>query len=78
MSGRTLQRRLNEEATPFADVVDSVRRELACLYVAEPARSLDEVATLLGYAGARPFQRAFKRWMGITPLEYRNQRKQGI
>lgn len=78
MSGRTMQRRPNEESRPFADVVDSVRRELALIYIADPTKSPDDVATLLGYAGARPFQRAFKRWMGVTPVEYRNQRKQGI
>jgi AraC-like DNA-binding protein len=71
MSGRTLQRRLNDEERPFAEVVDSIRNELACVYVREPERSLDDVASLLGYAGSRPFQRAFKRWTGMTPLEYR-------
>jgi AraC-like DNA-binding protein len=71
MSGRTLQRRLNDEAKPFAEVVDSVRSELACLYVREAERSLDDIAGLLGYAGSRPFQRAFKRWTGMTPFEYR-------
>jgi AraC-like DNA-binding protein len=71
LSGRTLQRRLTDEATPFAEVVDSVRRELARMYVCEAERSLDDVASMLGYAGSRPFQRAFKRWTGMTPLEYR-------
>jgi AraC-like DNA-binding protein len=56
-----LQRRLNDEETPFAEVVDSVRSELACLYVRDAARSLEDIAALLGYAGSRPFQRAFKR-----------------
>jgi hypothetical protein len=37
MSGRTLQRRLNDEEKPFAEVVDSVRNELARIYVREPA-----------------------------------------
>jgi AraC-like DNA-binding protein len=71
MSGRTLQRRLNEEGAPFADLVDDVRKELALIHVRDVARSLDDVAGLLGYAGSRPFQRAFKRWTGMTPLEYR-------
>lgn len=70
-SGRTLQRRLTEEEAPFAEVVDTVRSELARLYVRDAERSLDDVARLLGYAGPRPFQRAFKRWTGMTPLEYR-------
>jgi AraC-like DNA-binding protein len=71
MSGRTLQRRLNEEETPFAEIVDSMRYELALTYVADGHRTDDEVAALLGYAGSRAFQRAFKRWTGKTPTDYR-------
>lgn len=69
---RTLQRRLKDEGTTFADVVDDVRRELATLYLAEPRLAVYEVALLLGYSEPSAFFRAFRRWTGRTPHDYRN------
>jgi AraC-like DNA-binding protein len=71
MSGRTLQRRLKEEGTSFARVVDETRRDLAMLYLGEPRLSAAEVSFLLGYAEPTAFFRAFRRWTGATPREYR-------
>jgi AraC-like DNA-binding protein len=70
-SGRSLQRRLREEGTCFADVVDGFRRELALRYVADPKLALGEVAYLLGFAEPSPFHRAFRRWTGTTPAAMR-------
>jgi AraC-like DNA-binding protein len=66
---RTLQRRLQEEGTSFADVVDAVRHELACAYL-ERGVSIPETAALLGYADATAFHHAFRRWTGSTPAGY--------
>jgi AraC-like DNA-binding protein len=71
MSPRTLQRRLAEEGTRFQTLVDAVREEQARLYVREPHRALDEVAWLLGYSEKSTFLRAFRRWTGTTPGQYR-------
>ncbi|MCX8144776.1 MAG: AraC family transcriptional regulator [Azovibrio sp.] len=71
MSERSLQRRLQEEGARFADLLDAVRRELAMRYMADPRLALGEVAYLLGYAEPSAFQRAFKRWTGITPTAAR-------
>lgn len=67
MSERSLQRRLDDEGTRFADLADEVRRELALRYISDPRLSLGEVAFLLGFAEPSPFHRAFRRWTGMTP-----------
>lgn len=74
LSERTLQRRLREENTTFAELLDGVRRELAELYVAEPGVAAYEVAFLLGYSEPSAFHRAFRRWTGVTPQEFRRRR----
>jgi AraC-like DNA-binding protein len=67
MSGRTLQRRLTDEGTRFADVVDAARRERALLLPEDATLSCTEIAFLLGYTEPAPFFRAFKRWTGMPP-----------
>ena len=71
LSERSLQRRLDEEGTRFAALVDEVRRELALRYIADDRLALGEVAYLLGFAEPSPFHRAFKRWTGTTPAAAR-------
>jgi AraC-like DNA-binding protein len=71
LSQRTLQRRLQEEGSSFQQLLDDTRRELAQQYLAQPALSLLEVAYLLGFADPSNFFRAFRRWFGLTPGEYR-------
>jgi AraC-like DNA-binding protein len=67
VSSRTLARRLAQEGTNFADVVDSVRRSLAAQYLHESGFSLAQIGWLLGYEGATSFHHAFKRWTGRSP-----------
>lgn len=71
VSERTLQRRLREEGTSFAELLDSTRRELSQLYLSEPGVAAYEVAFLLGYSEPSAFHRAFRRWTGSTPQEFR-------
>ncbi|HEX6763942.1 MAG TPA: AraC family transcriptional regulator ligand-binding domain-containing protein [Polyangiaceae bacterium] len=68
---RTLQRRLRDESTTFQDLLDSVRHELALVHVGKQAASIDEIAWLLGFSNGSAFHRAFKRWTGVTPGEFR-------
>ncbi len=68
---RTLQRRLREEGTSFHDLLDSVRQELAAFHVRKHTASLDEIAWRLGFSSSAAFHRAFKRWTGQTPGEFR-------
>ncbi len=71
MSERTLQRRLAERGLGFKQLVELTRRELAVRYVADAGTELTEVAFLLGYSELSAFDRAFRRWTGLSPLEYR-------
>lgn len=71
MSVATLRRRLEEEQTTFSAIVDDLRRQLAERYLSEPRPAVSEIAFLLGFSNVTAFGRAFKRWMGQSPSEYR-------
>lgn len=75
MSSRTLGRKLEEEGTTFKELLDDLRRRMALRYVGAHDLGLSEIAFLLGFSQAPAFHRAFKRWTGRTPLEYRNARR---
>ncbi len=71
MSLRTLQRKLREENTSYKDLLDETRRELANQYLRQACLSVGEVTYLLGFSEPSNFARAFKRWTGRTPSEFR-------
>lgn len=71
MSLRTLQRKLREEKTSYKDLLDETRRELANQYLRDSYLSVSEVTYLLGFSEPSNFARAFKRWTGHTPSEFR-------
>ncbi|MBK7974535.1 MAG: AraC family transcriptional regulator ligand-binding domain-containing protein [Deltaproteobacteria bacterium] len=68
---RTLRRRLESEGTSVRALVDEVRREMASAHVASGRLSLDEIALLLGFSEAAAFRRAFRRWTGQSPSQFR-------
>ena len=76
MSARTLQRRLRAESTVYHDVLDGVRRSAAEGYLTDSTLSVAEVGYLLGFSEPAAFHRAFRRWKGTTPLEFRRARRQ--
>lgn len=71
MSRHTLYKKLKEENLTFAALLEDVRREQALTYLRDRNRSLSEVAELLGFSELSAFSRAFKRWMGKSPAEFR-------
>ena len=71
MSRHTLYRKLKEEDQTFLGLLEDVRREQALAYLHERDRPLVEVAELLGFSELSAFSRAFKRWMGKSPAEFR-------
>ncbi len=75
MSMRTMGRKLASEGTTFKDLLDDLRRRLALQYVAGRDLPLADVALLLGFSETAGFHRAFRRWTGQTPLEYRRSRR---
>ncbi len=75
LSVRTQSRRLSEEGTTFAEVVEQLRRSLALQYLKEPGFSLAQIAWLLGYESPTSFNHAFKRWTGRSPSAARNEKR---
>jgi AraC-like DNA-binding protein len=73
MSERTLQRRLEQEATSFLQLLDETRRELAEQYLGRLHLSLAQAAYLLGFADQSSFFRACRRWFDLSPGQYRSQ-----
>ena len=71
VSLRSLQRRLKSEQTCFKSLLENTRKTLAVQYIRESNRSLGEISYLLGFSEPSSFNRAFKRWTGKTPSEYR-------
>ena len=75
MSTRTLQRRLKAEHTSFGEVVQGTRLQLAQQLLSSPDISSTEVGLAYGFADASAFSRAFKRWTGQTPGQYRSEQQ---
>lgn len=75
MSSWSLQRRLRAEGNSFTTIVDKVRCEMACSYLQQQQLSVTEMALLLGYSEVSAFSRAFRRWFGISPRQWRKSRE---
>jgi AraC-like DNA-binding protein len=73
LHSKTLQRRLAEEDTTFAALVDQVRKDAADRYLRSTGISLSHLARELGYAEQSVLTRSCKRWFGAGPAAYRNQ-----
>ena len=71
MSRQTLYRRLKAEGTTFEDILDAKRRQLAVRYLALDGRSVKATAYQLGFSDPAAFSRAFKRWTGTSPSDFR-------
>lgn len=67
----TIQRRLADQGLTYKELVEETRRELAEAYLKQPHLQLTEIAFLLGYSELSAFSRAFHRWTGLSPREYR-------
>lgn len=71
VSSRTLNRRLKDQGTTFQRLVNEVKAQRAVNYLQCTEKSIEEVATLLGFSDSANFRRAFVSWMGILPSQYR-------
>ncbi len=71
MSLRTLHRGLQHEGTSFRELLRQLRQEHAAQLLANPRISIAEVGFLLGFSELSSFYRAFKRWTGKTPADFR-------
>ena len=71
VSESTLRRRLGNESTNFRAICDEVRNLLACEYLSTTKLTVAEIASLLDYSEPVSFRRAFVRWNGMTPSDFR-------
>ncbi len=71
LSERTLARRMRAEGLSYSALLDGVRRDAALQAVAQTTRALSDIALALGYAEPSVFTRAFRRWTGATPGQWR-------
>jgi AraC-like DNA-binding protein len=71
ISARTLHRRLKYEGTTHKRLTDELRKNLAVGYLSERDISIGEISFLLGFSHPNAFHKAFKRWLGETPSQYR-------
>lgn len=78
MSVRTLHNRLADSKTTYQQLLDRTRRELAEQYMRQPNISVSEVAYLLGFSDCSNFSRAFHRWTGQSPSDFRDESKSSI
>jgi len=74
----TLRRKLAEEGTQFRTILNDTRRDLAMAYIRDTELAFGEIAYLLGFSSAEAFQRAFKRWIQLTPGEYRREQRRAL
>ena len=71
MHQRTLNRRLGEINTSFRQELEKLRFELARQLLANQQLSINEIASFLDYSDQAAFSRAFKRWSGVSPSDWR-------
>ena len=71
ISRRTLVRKLGQEGTSFKAQLDGLRCQLALGFVASQQLPLAKISALLGFTSVSVFHRAFRRWTGQTPIQYR-------
>jgi AraC-like DNA-binding protein len=72
MSPRTLARRLSDEDSSFAAILDEIRSALAHRYLADRTLPISQIAWLVGYTEVGTFTRAFQRWTGMSPSAARS------
>jgi AraC-like DNA-binding protein len=73
MTAATLRRRLSEEGASYQEIKDQLRRDLAIGYLSHSDRSVMAIAQELGFSERSAFHRAFRKWTGASPGEFRRE-----
>jgi AraC-like DNA-binding protein len=75
-SPTTLRRRLQHEGASYQSIKDQLRSDVAIDYLCNSSLSVDEIGARIGFQDASAFHRAFKRWNGLQPGEYRRRQSE--
>lgn len=70
LGARTLQNRLDDEGVKFSQLLGSTKERLARKYLAE-GKHVDEIAYMLGFSDPSALSKAFRRWTGTSPSQFR-------
>ncbi len=73
MTSQTLRRQLASAGVSFQKLKNELRCDMAMDFLKFPELTIEEVSEKVGFSEQSTFYRAFKKWTGITPGEYRNQ-----
>ena len=71
MTTPTLHRRLREEGTSFQQLKDQCRKNAAISYLSSGEYTTQQLSELMGFSDSSTFHRAFKKWTGLTPQDYK-------
>lgn len=71
VSSRTLKRKLKALDTSYQRILDNVRKGKAIEFLTTTSMTVDEIADNLGYSDPSNFGRAFRKWTGKSPTQYR-------
>src|ERR1700722_18735230 len=77
MTPATMRRRLHEEGASYQSIKDELRRDLAISHLSHSGRSVMDIALELGFSERSAFHRAFRKWTGASPGEFRRTAGQG-
>jgi AraC-like DNA-binding protein len=72
MSVRSLQRRLSDEGMTWKQLLENTRRTLVGRHLHQPGMTVTQLAFLLGFSDVSAFSRAFKKWYGVAPSQFRS------
>jgi len=75
MSPNNLQLKLSNAGTSYSRLLDEIRQELSFGFLQERYHSISEIAYLLGFSDTSNFTRAFKRWNGLSPSDFRSKKQ---
>jgi AraC-like DNA-binding protein len=73
MAEATLRRRLKQEGLTYQAIKDALRRDLAIARLAHTQETIPQIADALGFAEPSAFRRAFRKWTGVRPADYRRE-----
>ena len=71
ISPRTLRRHLQSHKTSYKELLEDERKRVSLIQIRKPDVSIEDLAMSLGYSDASSFSRAFKRWYGLSPKNFK-------